>query len=258
MLLRPFQPPAAEHRGFVPAWDVVERLQLQTYDRCWMITQPSHAALAGEIAAKLTGPHIPKLDDELVRAIALHDAGWGPVDAQAVVRSRAARPPAPKSFLNLEAADVLDAWTQSIQVAQAVGAAGGFIVSRHFHRIAGRRLADAGDSAGDRKKLEKFIAHETQRQTRLAARQRRRPEELETLTDLLQLCDLFSLYVCCGALENVELPDCCGVKLRLWPENDGYKLDPQAIAAGTRFAVAALRFPATREKSGQELPVSIL
>ena len=31
-------------------------------------------------------------------------------------------------------------------------------------------------------------------------------KELETLTDVLQFCDLVSLYICCGAQNAVEFP----------------------------------------------------
>jgi len=257
MILRPLDPTDIKSHDFVPAWPVVERLQRKTYDRCWMITQPSHAALAGEIAARLTGQGFPRLDDALVRSIALHDAGWGPADAEAVTRSRTTKPATPRSFLAMEVAEVLEAWTQSIQIAQSVGPAGGFIVSRHFDRIAERRVASGEDSASDRKKIEQFLAQETQRQKRLAAKQELSAEELESLTDVLQLCDLLSLYFCCGAREHVELPECCGVKLRATPELEGYRLDPPLFESGVQFRVAALRFPWSKEKSSEELRISI-
>lgn len=258
MILRPFDSPSAANHDYLAAWPVVEGVQRRKYDCCWMITQPSHAALAGEFAARLSDPRFPKLDDELIRAIALHDAGWGPADAQAVTRSRATRPAAPRSFLSMEVTEVLDAWTQSIQAAQSAGAGGGFIVSRHFHRIAERRLAAAEDTDADRKKVEQFIAHESQRQKRLASKQSRGAAELESMTDVLQLCDLLSLYVCCGAAESAEFPECSGVKLRLAVESKGYRLEPRVIESGTQFLVAALRFPATKEKSSEELQIAIL
>ena len=77
MILRLLEPAPPVSTDFLPAWDIVERLQRQPHTSCWMITQPSHAALAGEFAAKMTGAQLPKLDAALVRAIALHDAGWG-------------------------------------------------------------------------------------------------------------------------------------------------------------------------------------
>jgi hypothetical protein len=277
MILRPLEPPspANDDDEFIPAWPVVERLQKQKYEACWMITQPSHAVLSGQVAARLApagvsfagrdgspvsagwggGPTIPKLDDELVRAIALHDAGWGITDAQAVTRSRSARPAPPRSFLDTEVAEFLEAWTQSIQVAQTVGPAGGFIVSRHFQRLAEHRLAAAGDSDRDRKKAQQFVEHETQRQKKLAAKQRRTREELESVTDLLQFCDLLSLYICCGARQSVEFPESFGVKLRLTVEDGSYKLDPRLLDREAEFRVAALRYPATKEISSQEIKV---
>src|SRR5260370_25998767 len=117
MILRPLEPivPANDNDKFAPAWPVVERLQKQKYESCWIITQPSHAALSGDIAARLAGPRIPNLDGDLVRAIALHDAGWGIPDAQAVNRSRSGRHNCPESFLETEVEEFLEAGTQSIQ-----------------------------------------------------------------------------------------------------------------------------------------------
>ena len=258
MILRAIDPPASAASGYVPAWPVIERLQKRSCDRCFMITQPSHAALAGEIAARMAMPQSFKLDGEIVRAIALHDAGWGAADAQAVIGSRAARPVPPRSFLAMEASEVLEAWTQSIQVAQSVGPAGGFIVSRHFHRIAERRIAAGEDSAGDRKKIDQFLAHEAQRQKRLSAKQPRGAQELESLTDFLQLCDLLSLYICCGAAESVEFPDFRGVGLRLRRRSQGYEIDPPVLGASFEFAVAALRYPAAKEKSGVEIAIAFV
>jgi len=266
MILRPLNDaetqakPAAGSAAdqFLPAWPVVERLQRYKYEQCWMITQPSHAALAGEFAARLTFPNGPTLDQNLIRSIALHDAGWGMPDAQAVARSRSAHHETPRSFLETEIAAFLEAWTRSIETALAVCPPGGYMVSRHFHRIAERRLAAAIDADRDRKKLQEFAAHESQRQKRLAARQQRSRQELESLTDLLQFCDLLSLYICSGALESAEFPQYFGCKLRLSVEADGYRLDPSVIEPGAQFSVAALRHPATKDKSGEEITIRIL
>src|SRR5215467_13529618 len=215
MILRPLEPAPASNSKFVSAWPVVERLQRQKYEQCWMITQPSHAALSGQLAAKLNFPKIPKLEADVIRSIAMHDSGWGMPDAQAVTRSRSSRHEPPQSFLDTSVAEFLAAWTQSIEIAQPICAAGGYIVSRHFWRLAEHRLTNVADNARDRKKIEEFLAYETTRQKRLAAKQNRGSQELEQLTDLLQLCDLLSLYMCCGAQENVEFPECLGISLKL-------------------------------------------
>lgn len=257
MILRPLHPAAPANDRRFPAWQVVERLQRQRYESCWMITQPSHAVLAGQLAARLQSPQIPRLDADLLRAIALHDAGWGIPDAQAITRSRAPRPQPPRSFLETEIEEFLDAWTQSIQVAQSAGAAGAYIVSRHFQRLAEHRMGAAADSDRDRKKLQAFVAHETQRQKRLAAKQNRGAEELESLTDVLQFCDLLSLYLCAGGRESVEFPECSGFKLLLSAEDDGYRLDPPLIGQGAKFSVAALRYPETRDVTSTAIEIKI-
>jgi hypothetical protein len=255
MILRPLEPPPAAQADFLPAWNVIERLQRQSYDHCWMITQPSHAALSGDFATKLTGAQVPQLDAALVRAIALHDAGWGVPDAQAIMQSRSVRGACPKSFIACNVGEFVNAWEKSIDVAKSTGAAGGYIVSRHFVRIAEHGAAQI--AAGDRQTVERFLENETARQKQLAAKQNRSVQELELLTDVLQFCDLLSLYVCSGARENVEFPEYFGTKARLTLEGASYKLHPQLIEPGTKFAVAALRHPATKELSSRQIEITI-
>src|SRR5215472_1734005 len=179
MILRPLEPAPASNSKFVSAWPVVERLQRQNYEQCWMITQPSHAALSGELAARIVAPNFPRLEAGVIRAIAMHDSGWGMPDAQAVAHSRSSRHESPKSFLQTEVSEFLTAWTQSIDTVQPIAAAGGYMVSRHFWRLAEHRLAHAADSPRVRKKLEDFLSHESARQKKLAAKQSRSAQELE-------------------------------------------------------------------------------
>jgi hypothetical protein len=220
-----------------------------------MITQPSHAALAGEFAAKLTGAQVPELEAGIIRGIALHDAGWGISDAQAIMQSRAVRQGCPKSFIACSVGEFVNAWEKSIDVAEAAGPAAGYIVSRHFVRIA--ELGASLISRDDRETAGRFLANEAARQKRLAARQKRSSQELERLTDVLQFCDLLSLYVCSGASDNAEFPEYFGVKARLTVTEEGYKLQPTLIEPGANFAVAALRHPSTKDESGQEIEVRI-
>ena len=222
-----------------------------------MITQPSHAALAGDIAAALCDSRIPKLEADLVRAIALHDAGWGMPDAQAVMRSRAAQQNAPKSFLEVSVPEFLLAWTQSIEVALSTSPAGGYMVSRHFWRLAEHRIKTAGDTQLDRKRLQDFLDSEADRQKKLSAKQDRSAEELEGLTDVLQFCDLMSLYLCSGAQAKVEFPEYFGVTVNLTPSNQSFRLQPSIIPAGKEFSVAALRHPAIKGESGRQISFQV-
>jgi Protein of unknown function (DUF3891) len=256
MILRPLEPAAPASPEFLPAWSIVERLQRQAHESCWMITQPSHAALAGEFAAKMTGAQVPKLDDALVRAIALHDAGWGVPDAQAIMQSRSVGQGVPKSFISCGVGEFVNAWEKSIDIAESSGPAGGYIVSRHFARIAEHGAAKY--PAADRNKATRFLEHEAARQKQLAAKQNYSPAELEQLTDILQFCDLLSLYVCSGARDNAEFPQYFGVKVRLTMEAAGYRLNPQLIEPGAEFRVAALRHPTAKGESGREIEIRIL
>ncbi len=251
MILRPLEPAPPQSEKFVPAWPVVERTQQEKYSSCWLITQPSHAALAGEIAGRLVAPQVPRLDAELIQAIALHDAGWGIVDAQAIMQSRSSPPHRPESFLAADVTESLAAWDKSIAIAESVCAAGGYIVSRHFQRLAEQHAEHDHQAQG-------FLEREAHRQKKLAAKQARNAEELELLTDVLQFCDLFSLYICAGARENVEFPEYFSVVARLSITKEGYKLEPALVEPGSHFSVAALRHPVTKEVSGREIEVKIV
>jgi hypothetical protein len=258
MILRPFEPPPAASGEFLPAWGVVERLQRQAGQLeggCWMLTQPSHAALAGEFAAKMVAANLPQLDAALVRGIALHDAGWGVPDAQAIMQSRSAGQVAPRAFIDCSVDEFLFAWEKSIDVAASTGPESGYIVSRHFCRLAEQSAAHHGNSNADQAKLSRFIQDESRRQTELAARQQHSPAELETLTEVLQFCDLLSLYVCSGARENAEFPEYFGVKARLTVKGETYTLDPAVLEPGARFQVAALRHPLVAGVSGRQIEI---
>jgi len=257
MILRPLQPSASASEKSVSAWEAVQHTQTAKYESCWLITQPSHAALAGELAANICAPDFPSLDTQLLQAIALHDAGWGIPDAQALVKSRSVHPHQPQSFIAAGAAQFAEAWKSSIETCQSVSPAGGYMVSRHFWRLASERGPATAQGRQDQRILESFLKNEEQRQKKLAAKQERSIEELERLTDLLQFCDLLSLYLCCGATENVMFPEYFGIQLRVSNQRNNYKLDPPAVKAGSQFAVAALRYPATKQESSREMHIKI-
>jgi hypothetical protein len=254
MILRPLEPTAPASKEFLPAWKIVEGIQKQAYKNCWMITQPSHAALAGEFAALLNGAQVPKLDESVIRAIALHDAGWGVPDAQAIMQSRAMGQSSPQSFIACNAGEFISAWEKSIEIAESAGPSGGYVVSRHFARLAEHGVDKYPEP--ERKKATQFLQQEAARQKKLAAKQNYSPAELEQLTDVLQFCDLLSLYVCCGARESVEFPEYFGVKARLSVEGESYKLTPAIIEAGAQFEVAALRHPTAKGESGKEIEIT--
>ena len=132
------------------------------------------------------------------------------------------------------------------------------MVSMHFWRLAEHRLNSSQDSAPDRKRLEEFLEFEAARQKKLTSKQTRAERELETFADVLQFCDLLSLYLCCGSCEPVEFPEYFGVKLRASHVPDGLCLQPSVMQSGTQFRVAALKHPATKDESGREIEFVII
>src|SRR5436305_7867840 len=255
MVIRPAEPLPAASDEFVAAWPVIQGLQKQKYESCWLITQPSHAALAGALAAALVGAQLPRPDAKLIQAISLHDAGWGMPDAQIIQMSRADRRYKPASFLETSMPEFLSAWSKSISAVQAVSPAGGYIVSRHFYRLAQNMLASCNQQ--DREKLESFLGNEERRQKKLTLLQPLGHQDLELFTDLLQFCDLLSLYICSGAQENVIFPEYFGTQLRIINRPDGLELDPPWISP-SKFSFAALLHPMTKEVQGKEIEIQIL
>jgi hypothetical protein len=53
----PGAPPSARS-----AWEAVELKQKEHAEHWWLIAQPDHAALAGDLAARLDPPFFPKLN----------------------------------------------------------------------------------------------------------------------------------------------------------------------------------------------------
>ena len=69
-------------------------------------------------------------------------------------------------------------------------------------------------SEDDARSVRDFLTVEEQRQGRLLRLQSRVKAEVQYWTDVLQFCDLLSLYLCCGSEESVEFPQRIGPKWR--------------------------------------------
>jgi hypothetical protein len=238
----------------IPAWQAVEKKQRQPANDWWLIAQPDHAALAGDLAANLNSPLFPRLDWDLIRAIALHDAGWAQFDGgehgtgrdlEVVLRDPKLDPQGrPLSFLELPPQEFLIAWTDSIVQAERVAPMGGVIVSQHFCRLAENRLQSRSDNQQDTRRLGHFVQHEAKRQKHLLEQDPHTPEQLGVLTDVLQFCDLLSLYLCCGARDAIEFPQRFGREtIRLSREGEMYRMDPSIFGDGVSLGVTARRNP---------------
>jgi hypothetical protein len=141
-------------------------------------------------------------------------------------------------------AEFITAWQDSIQRASEVSHVGEFMVSEHFCRLARTRLESGKDEAPDRQRVNDFLAREAKRQAELQNQELRLDEQLALLTDVLQFCDLLSLYLCCGADEPVEFPQKFGGDSAVVRQKDGmYQLSPKLFGDGASLGVTARRFP---------------
>ncbi len=251
-------PAAGDARSsLVSAWEAIERKQKEAATAWWLIAQPDHAALAGDLAASIQWPYFPMLGPDVIRAITLHDSGWAHLDggstrgtggfaAPANLLPRLSEAGRPLSFLEMAPADFLRAWLDSIERAEEVAPIGGILVSEHFSRLAGNRLDAGADSREDAQKVRDFVDSEAQRRKRLAQKNGHSPSETSVLVDVLQFCDLLSLYLCCGSRDDVAFPQRFqGRIIRLQREGEMCRMQPSLFGEGVSLGVTAKRFPAS-------------
>lgn len=240
----------------IPVWDAILPTQKAHAAEYWLITQADHAALSGAIAAALGPPLLRQFSSDVVEGIAHHDDGWAPFDAQVAFTGGR-----PLSFLDFLPQDFLRAWTSSIDSAEKLSPIAGAIVSRHFCRLGQNRVESHVDSAENCRLLVTFLHCEQERQQRLLGGHSR--EEFEFLTDVLQFCDVLSLYLCCGASEDVEFRQSFGGRPIRLRRQAARTPDQAAVCCfepspftggGVDLAVLARHFPEDRRPSTMTLP----
>lgn len=232
MILRPMldnssSEPRASKRA-VPIWNAIQ--VTQTEKPGWCITQVDHARLSGEIAKRVPGEMFPALDKSVSEAISLHDEGWNELDAAPPVRS----------FLDVAPADFLRAWRGSVQAAANVSPLGGVMVGGHFYRLGKARLELAPNTPKDAQLLQEFVREQEQLRQQWQGQAKVSGEQLEVLIDFLQFCDVFSLYLCCGAQKRVEFPQKLGGTIfQLFREGEWCLSSPPLFESSFRLQVRA-------------------
>jgi hypothetical protein len=226
----------------VSAWTAIEARLKQTASEYWLVTQPSHAALAGDLAAALPDDLFGPIDQTVARSIALHDAGWSMDDADQIQRLRNDPKQKPTSFLDAGRDHFLRAWTGSIETAAKFAPIGGYLVSRHFERLS--LWVDQKKEA----QFEAFRKREKQRREKLKAGIDRDEQELERLVDALQFCDVLSLYLCCGSARAVKFEKPAITVVR---KGDEYSLEPSPFRESRQFSFSALLHPVLKGKKRQ-------
>jgi hypothetical protein len=258
MVLRSETQPAHANNAFVSAWEAVARAEKTTSAKYHLVRQPDHARVSGDIAQQLAITGAPPMDDDIVRGISLHDEGWKDCDNGS---ERLSATPAtysgenvalnaegrPLSFLDIKAGDFLHAWRGSIDSVEAVAPIAALIVSGHFCRLGKFGISMATYAEDEARSVREFLASEEQRQCRLLRRQSRGESEVQYWTDVLQFCDLLSLYLCCGSKESVEFPQRIGPKgetIRLQLQDAAFVLSPAPFAKEVELSVEARPYPA--------------
>lgn len=237
-----------------PVWEVIEANQrsLEGASECWLITQPAHSALSGEIAGKLSPAAFGSFDEAAIRAIALHDAGWSVFDSELIRASRDAKADARRasiSFLATTPKEAAAAWTGSIETALKASVLGGLLVSEHFRSIA---QMQAQERPGASQPMTAFVKQEAARQRKLRPKIELKDEDFQRLVDGLRFCDLLSLYICMGILEPVVFPQQIQqLSIVVTPTGlDTLAIEPSPFAAEQEaFSVSALRHPRTKSVS---------
>jgi Protein of unknown function (DUF3891) len=249
---------SAPRGGVVSAWEAVASTQKRKSAKYMLVRQPDHARLSGQIAERFAIPDAPPVDDDVVRGISLHDEGWSSFDdgSQRLSATTAtysgenvplSAEGKPLSFLEIKAGDFLRAWNGSIEAAEAVAPIAGLIVSGHFCRLGNFGINSGTYSNEDTQRVREFLAREEQRERCLIRLQNRSKKEVEYWTDVLQFCDLLSLYLCCGSEESVEFPQHIGSKsetIRLQVEDGVHVLSPAIFAGEAEFSLQAYPHPA--------------
>lgn len=227
--------------------------QRQAASEWWLVAQPDHAALAGDLASRMSSPDCPQLDDDVLRAITLHDEGWAQFDGGDVPKLNGQG--RPLSFLEVAMPEFLRAWRDSIERAEQVAPIGGILVSEHFSRLAHSYLQSGRGSPDDDQIIHQFLRVETERRRQLSRKQSLSSAEIGVLVDLLQFCDLLSLYLCCGSRDSIEFPlRFNGRIIRLHREGESCRMDPQLFGQGASLAVRARKWPSAPPLRASSIP----
>jgi hypothetical protein len=236
----------ADQAAVQSVWTVINKLQSLDADRYLLISQPDHAKLSGEMAARFDTSVLPPIEDSIVKAIGVHDDGWQQIPFERNLEGEPAlrTDGRPQSFMQVSVPESLSSWSGSIQAGHEVGELGEYMVSAHFSRIGRMRLEMYNDTPADRQKLQVFVRNEEDRQKQLSGRLKHTEKQLAEYVDLLQFCDVLSLYLCCGAKSAVEFPQEFNARLIRIRYNDGlYTTEPSLFRDPQRFTFRVRSHP---------------
>lgn len=158
-------------------------------DAFWMVRQPDHAHLSGQIAEVWQDPYFdtsPHKEDT-IRAVYAHDDSWLPADQTPFWNDVQQTP---FSFITYPSALKMVLYTNGINTLEQENPYSALLVSLHYSSFMNPQIK--AESA--------FLQREEARQHRLKQQLGIRTEKQEVLLhyhfDILQFCDNLSLYLC--------------------------------------------------------------
>jgi hypothetical protein len=264
MVIRPVIERTTQTRCGTPisAWNAISARQKQKVKSYWLIAQPDHANLSGDLAANFVSPQFPRLDANAVRAIGLHDSGW------TIFHEEAALTPEPmlngdgkpRAFTEFAPQQFTNAWRGSIERATKDSPLGGIIVSRHFVGLGEHRLQFVDEPETNRQIVRDFITQERERERQLKSACACGEEHLDAMVKALQFCDVLSLFLCCGADEDAVFPQDFGHgPVHIHCNSDCYTLSPSPFqehgsSRPVSLGVSARLYPSEGEIRTTTLP----
>src|SRR5262249_25791111 len=235
--------PAQLSSQAVPIWNAIQATQMEKPACC--VTQLDHARLSGQIAQHIDPEIFPALETNVIQAISLHDEGWSELDSKPPVRS----------FLQVQPKDFLLAWRGSIHAAGKVSDLGAVMVSGHFSRLAKSRLELAANTPAEVQLLGEFLGEQEQSRRKRALTLSE--AQVEEFIDLLQFCDVFSLYLCTGSPERVQLPQRLGGTIfHLYREGEWCVSSPPLFANSIQLQLQAWEVTPKSDK-GKPAPLNL-
>jgi hypothetical protein len=190
MIYRTYEPVRVTSEFPAPAWELFVASQTATFTH--LVSQPAHAALAGQLASFLEPTVFGPIPQDVIDIIGRHDRGWFEADLTAIEQSNRTLP---KSFLEVAPKDAVQAWRSSIRSADRQSLLAGILTSRHFCL-----LAPQDDSVHHQ-----FWQEETERRE-LLEKGHPASADLDRFTAALGFCDLLSLFLCCGVEQRATVP----------------------------------------------------
>ena len=221
----------------VSVWPAIEGRLKQNASAYWLVTQPSHAALAGDLAAALREDLFGPIDQTVARSIALHDAGWSMEDAEFLVFREINK--IYKMMEKLRKKELSGIRNQKSGALNPLKD-----INEEIYSFATLKQKEIDEL----KKLEAFRKREKERQQMLRTGINHEQPALERLVDALQFCDALSLYLCCGSSQTIKFER---PALTVSRRSDEYRIQPSPFSGQRQFSFSALRHPVLTGKSVQ-------